>query len=88
MSQTYIRDMLFVRNLERRLGRRLHEEEIDLEYLSWKYKNIQPYEVELPDGEREKLNFPRLLNPDDLITYFTVNMNDGNSQAPKCDPAE
>lgn len=59
MSQTMIRDMLFVKNLERRLGRNLTEDELDQE---------DELELRFPDGHREFVVIPRLVFPYDLLS--------------------
>lgn len=57
-----IRDMLFINQLEKRLGRRLTEMEIEREEFDGEL------ELFFPDGTREFIVFPRLILPDELMT--------------------
>ncbi len=59
MSQVYIRDMLFVNTIEKRLGRKLTEEELDSD---------EELELIFPTGRREYVYIPRLLFPDDVMS--------------------
>lgn len=61
MAQVTIRDMIFVRNLERRLGRRLTDIEIEDD-------DPDGLEVRFPDGHREFVRIPILVFPDDLLS--------------------
>ena len=54
---TKIRDMLFVRRLERQLGRPLTRDEL----------NMDEFEVRFPDGHYQWIEIPRLFFPYDLI---------------------
>lgn len=58
MGVITIRDMLYVKNLERRLNRNLTEDELNEEEL----------ELHFPDGHREWVVIPRLVFPDDLLS--------------------
>lgn len=58
MGIVTIKDMLYVKNLERRLGRNLSSDELDEEDL----------ELRFPDGHREWVTIPRLVFPDDLLS--------------------
>ncbi len=55
---TNIRDVIYIKELEKRLGRSLLEEEMD----------GNPFEVRFPDGHWETLCVPLLSFPYDLIT--------------------
>jgi hypothetical protein len=54
-----IRDMLFVKTLERQLGRQISKEELNSE---------EPFRVVFPNGEVSWIEIPVLLFPDDLIS--------------------
>jgi hypothetical protein len=58
VSKAYIRDMLFVNTLEKRLGRKLTEEELESDEL----------ELTFPGKRREFVVIPRLLFPDDVMS--------------------
>lgn len=62
MSRSLIRDMIYVNQLEKRLGRALTVEEIEIE----EYEGV--LELRFRDGHREFIVIPRLVFPDDLIT--------------------
>jgi hypothetical protein len=62
VNSTTIRDMLFVNQLEKRLGRRLSREEVETE----EYE--EELEIYFPDGHREFIRIPRLSFPDDLMS--------------------
>ena len=53
-----IRDMIFVKNLERRLGRELTEQELSGE----------EFEARFPDGHREFIQIPILEFPKELLS--------------------
>lgn len=59
MSKVYIRDMLFVNTIEKRLGRKLTEEELDSD---------EALDLHFPNGRREYVVIPRLLFPDDVMS--------------------
>lgn len=59
MGVVTIRDMVFVNALERRLGRRLSEEEL---------AEDNDLELVFPDGHREWVMIPRLVFPNDLLS--------------------
>lgn len=59
MSPSVVRDMLFVKQLERRLGRSLSEDELN---------HDEELELRFPDGHREFIVIPKLIFPDDLLS--------------------
>jgi hypothetical protein len=56
---TLIRDMLFVKTLERQLGRQIRDEELNSE---------EPFRVVFPNGEITWIEIPVLQFPDDLLS--------------------
>jgi hypothetical protein len=63
VSKVYIRDMLYVNSIERRLGRKLTERELE---------DDDALELRFPDGRREFVIIPRLLFPDDVMSTEAV----------------
>lgn len=59
----YIRDMIFVRSLERHLGRPLS----DMELLKDEIEG--EFDIEYPNGRIVWISIPRLIFPHDLITH-------------------
>lgn len=57
-SRVVINDPLFVRHLERRLGRKLSEREL-----------CEPdFEIRFSNGRREFIVIPKIIFPDDLLS--------------------
>lgn len=79
MKQVYVRDMLFVKALERRLGRSLSEREFNEEMVHWfdagKDPEIKPPCIRFRDGHFEDLRIPRLVFPDDLLHALALSIH-------------
>lgn len=58
----YIKDVLFIKTLEKRLGRRLTDEEVNA---------IEPFQVTFKDGSVELVRIPLLPFPEYFITDYT-----------------
>ncbi len=63
MSTVYILDMLFVNTIEKRLGRKLTEEELD--QARYDEESLELYFI---GGRREYVKVPKLVFPDDVMS--------------------